>query len=272
MATLSETSLLDAAAAKLHTLFEGNVPRTCVVLGSGLKDFATQLVDARELAFRDVPGLPAPRVAGHGGAVIHGAVDGVPVACLSGRVHLYEGWTAAEVVRAVRSLRHAGVERFFLTNAAGGLHPEWQPGALMVVRDHLNMTGTSPLLGDNEPALGPRFPDQSAIYSPELRKELHRIDDQLLEGVYAGLLGPSYETPAEVRMLQTLGADAVGMSTVLEAQAVHAMGAQVVALSLISNPAAGLAEGALNHEEVLAAGQGAAERMSALVTAFLRTA
>ena len=164
----------------------------------------------------DVPGWPAPQVEGHGGSLVVGDLGGARVACLTGRVHLYEGWQPAEVVRAVRTLRHWGAGTFLLTNAAGGVNADFAAGDLMVVTDHLNLTGCSPLVGRAEPALGPRFSDQSAVYSPGLREVLLGADDDLRLGVYAGLPGPSYETPAEVRMLRTLGADAVGMSTVQE--------------------------------------------------------
>ncbi|MGC6486393.1 MAG: purine-nucleoside phosphorylase [Planctomycetota bacterium] len=241
-----------------------------MVLGSGLKSFAERLEAPVEVPFGDVPGWPAPRVDGHGGAVVFGAVDGVPVACLTGRVHLYEGWTAAEVVRAVRTLRVLGAPRFLLTNAAGGIQSGLAAGDLMVITDHLNLTAQSPLVGAHEPAFGPRFPDMSAVYSPALGERLRACDGGLRAGVYAGLLGPSYETPAEIRMLRALGADAVGMSTVHEAIALRAAGAEVCGLSLISNLAAGISDRPLSHDEVIEAGRAAAARMASVVEAFCR--
>ena len=241
-----------------------------MVLGSGLKTFAARLEDRVEVPFGDVPGWPSPRVEGHGGAVVFGAVHGLPVACLTGRVHLYEGWTTAEVVRAVRTLCALGAPRFLLTNAAGGIAPGLAAGDLMVITDHLNLTGQSPLVGPHEAALGPRFPDMSAVYSADLARLLRSRAPDLAAGVYAGLLGPSYETPAEIRMLRTLGADAVGMSTVHEAIALRAMGAEVCGVSLISNLAAGISDRPLSHDEVIEAGRAAADRMTGVVEGLCR--
>ncbi len=269
----SEAGNVERAAAWLEGQLGAERVRgvaLAMVLGSGLKSFAERLDASVEVPFGDVPGWPAPRVEGHGGAVVFGAVDGVPVACLTGRVHLYEGWTAGEVVRAVRTLRALGAPRFLLTNAAGGIGAGLAAGDLMVITDHLNLTGGSPLVGDHEPALGPRFPDMSAVYSPPLTHRLRSCDEDLAAGVYAGLLGPSYETPAEVRMLRTLGADAVGMSTVHEAIALRATGAEVCGMSLISNLAAGISDRPLSHDEVIEAGRAAAARMTDVVGAFCR--
>ncbi len=261
---MSESTLLEQSATFLRQAV-GARARLCLVLGSGLKNFASQVENPQAIPFGDVPNWPAPKVEGHGGSVIFGDVEGLPVACLSGRVHLYEGWTPAEVVRAVRTMRVLGTDTFLLTNAAGGIREEFAAGDLMVLGDHLNLTGRSPLIGDHEEALGPRFPDQSTIYDAELRQVLHAQDGALHEGAYAGLLGPSYETPAEVRMLRTLGADAVGMSTVHEAIALNAMGARVVAISLISNQAAGISPVPLAHDEVIEAGRQAEGRLTTLV-------
>jgi purine-nucleoside phosphorylase len=199
-----------------------------------------------------------------------GTVAQTAVACLTGRVHLYEGWRPADVVRAVRTLRHLGVPNFLLTNAAGGISEDLSAGDLMVITDHLNLTGCSPLVGPHQAAFGPRFPDQSSVYSPRLRQLLQQAGARLRSGVYAGLLGPSYETPAEVRMLKTLGADAVGMSTVHEAIALNAMGAEVAGLSLISNLAAGISARPLSHDEVVAAGAQAGAALTRLVAEFCR--
>ncbi|MEM7202021.1 MAG: purine-nucleoside phosphorylase [Planctomycetota bacterium] len=263
----SEGDLLRGSAAFLRDQGVG-VPALAVVLGSGLKRFGERLEQPIALPFSDVPHWPAPKVGGHGGTVVVGAVGGLRVACLTGRVHLYEGWSPAQAVRAVRTLRVLGVPRFLLTNAAGGIDPALQPGDLMLITDHLNMTGTSALLGPADASLGPRFPDQSVVYSPALAELLRNVDPKLAEGVYAGNLGPAYETPAEVRMLAHGGASAVGMSTVLEAQALSAMGAEVAGVSLISNLAAGIAAQPLSHDEVLAAGEQAAGRLTALVEGF----
>ncbi|MCA8941592.1 MAG: purine-nucleoside phosphorylase [Planctomycetes bacterium] len=267
---MSETSKI-AAAADYVRQNGWNQARIGLVLGSGLKNFGRHVQVPTELAFTDVPEWPAPRVEGHGGSVLFGSISGVPVACLTGRVHLYEGWSPNEVVRALRTLRILGVRTFLLTNAAGGIRSDMAAGDLMLLRDHLNMTARSPLVGEHEPELGPRFPDQTAIYTPKLRNRLRSLDERVHEGVYAGMLGPSYETPAEVAMLARLGADAVGMSTVLEAIALNAMGADVAAISLISNLAAGISDQPLSHAEVIEAGRHAEERLTQLVTSFCYT-
>ena len=262
-----ETAVLDRAGEFLRAQGAGEA-RIALVLGSGLRGFATRMSDATEIGFGSVPGWPVPKVEGHGGSLLLGAVGGVRVACLTGRVHLYEGWTATEVVRAVRTLACLGVPRFVLTNAAGGIGDGLAAGDLMRITDHLNLTGSSPLLGAHEPALGPRFPDQSRVWCPELGARLLAVDAELRAGVYAGLLGPSYETPAEIRMLRTLGASAVGMSTVHEAIALNAMGARVAGVSLISNLAAGISPVPLAHAEVIAAGRGAERRFLGLLEGF----
>ncbi len=268
----TERELVLTAADHLHGKVGARLSacRLGLVLGSGLKDFAAELQDRIELPFAEVPGWPVPKVQGHGGALVLGTVAGTNVACLTGRVHLYEGWAPGEVVRAVRTLRHLGVPSFLLTNAAGGIGDDMAAGDLMLIRDHLNLTGGSPLIGAHEPAFGPRFPDQTHVYSPRLAQLLAGCGPRVRPGVYAGLLGPSYETPAEVRMLKTLGADAVGMSTVHEAIALNAMGAEVAGLSLITNLAAGIADAPLSHDEVVAAGAHAAATLTTLVTEFCR--
>lgn len=266
----SELSLVDTAASFLRQQLGSAATglRLGLVLGSGLKGFAKQVRNPVVVPFGAVPGWPKPHVEGHGGELVVGTVGGAKVACLSGRVHLYEGWRPAEVVRAVRTLRRLGVPSFLLTNAAGGIADDMTAGDLMLLSDHLNLTGQSPLTGPHEPAFGPRFPDQTRVYSPRLQQLLVATGVRLRPGVYAGLLGPSYETPAEIRMLRTLGADAVGMSTVHEAIALNAMGAEVVGLSLITNLAAGISPVPLAHDEVVAAGQQAAATLTTLVTDF----
>jgi purine-nucleoside phosphorylase len=241
-----------------------------MVLGSGLKGFAAELHDSVSVPFAEIPGWPTPKVEGHGGALVVGRVDRTVVACLTGRVHLYEGWSPACVTRAVRTLRLLGVSQFLLTNAAGGIGEDLSAGDLMVLTDHLNLTGQSPLIGPHEALFGPRFPDQSKLYDPQLRSLLLACGSGLQQGVYAGLLGPSYETPSEVRMLKVLGADAVGMSTVHEAIALNAMGARICGLSLISNLAAGIGEQPLNHQEVMEEGRKASVMLTALVAEFCR--
>lgn len=264
---MTESHKVQAAAHFLEAHGVSKV-RLAMVLGSGLKRFAENLRSRTEIAFADVPHWPTPKVEGHGTSLVLGTVAGLRVACLTGRVHLYEGWDPKEACRAVRTLRWAGVPSFLLTNAAGGIAKGMRAGDLMAITDHLNLTGRTPLEGPLEQGFGPRFPDQSAVWSQPLRQILLQVDGSLRTGVYAGLLGPSYETPAEIRMLATMGADAVGMSTVTEAIALHAMKAELVGLSLISNLAAGIADKPLSHDEVTAAGDAAQERMTKLVTEF----
>jgi purine-nucleoside phosphorylase len=264
----AETPKLSAAVHFLEQAPRVARAEVALVLGSGLRHFADAIADRHEVPFAAIPHWPVPRIEGHGASLVLGSVRGVVVACLTGRVHLYEGHDPHEVVRPVRTLALAGVRRFLLTNAAGGITRVLRAGDLMVLRDHVNLTGRSPLLGPHEAALGPRFPDQSAVYRAGLRQRLHAADPNLHEGVYAGLLGPSYETPAEIRMLAAMGADAVGMSTVLEAIALNALGAEVAGVSLISNSAAGIADTPLSHQEVVAAGRAAEPRFTALLQGF----
>jgi purine-nucleoside phosphorylase len=259
--------VLAAALARLGV----DTCRLGMVLGSGLKAFADVVEDRVEVPCAELPHWPVPRIEGHGGSVVVGRVGGLPVVCVTGRVHRYEGWSVGDVVRGLRSLRLAGVPAFLLTNAAGGIRTDFVPGDLMLIEDHLNLTGASPMTGPHVDAFGPRFSDQSAVYDRALMARLGSLDAELKRGVYAGLSGPTYETPAEVRMLRALGADAVGMSTVPEAMALRAMGTRVVGLSLISNHAAGISPVPLSHAEVVEAGQRAQGRLEALVTGFCRS-
>jgi len=229
-------------------------PRVGLVLGSGLGDFADTIENLVKIPYRDLPHMAASEVAGHAGNFCFGDVGGTPVVCMQGRVHLYEGHPVDRVVHGVRTMARLGARCVLLTNAAGGLEPAWAAGDLMVVSDHLNLTGTSPLVGPEDESIGPRFPDMTDAYDPALRGWLLEAGRDagitLREGVYAGLLGPQYETPAEVRMIAALGAQAVGMSTVLEVIALRHMGVRVAALSCITNLAAGMAGRPLAHAEV----------------------
>jgi purine-nucleoside phosphorylase len=229
-------------------------PSVGVVLGSGLGDFADTLTELVKIPYSDLPHMPTSGVVGHAGNLCFGFAGGVPVVCMQGRVHLYEGHPVDRVVQGVRTMARMGVRSVLLTNAAGGLEPTWSAGDLMVVTDHLNLTGTSPLVGSNADALGPRFPDMSEAYDAGLRAALIDVargaQIELRQGVYAGLMGPSFETPAEVRMVRSLGAHAVGMSTVLEVLALRHMGVRVGALSCITNQAAGISPRPLDHAEV----------------------
>ncbi len=248
-------------------------PAVGVVLGSGLGAFAERLEGLVKIPYRDLPHMPASAVQGHAGNFCFGRVDGVPVVCMQGRVHLYEGHPVGKVVHGVRTMARMGVRCVLLTNAAGGLEPSWAAGDLMAVTDHLNLTGTSPLLGPNDEAIGPRFPDMSAAYDPGLREILlgvgARAGIALRQGIYAGLLGPSYETPAEVRMVRMLGAHAVGMSTVHEVIALRHMGVRVGALSCITNLAAGIAPGLLDHSEVEATARARKDALETLLSGWI---
>jgi purine-nucleoside phosphorylase len=240
-----------AAAARKRTTLQ---PKVGVVLGSGLGAFADTLDGLVKVPYAELPHLPASNVVGHAGNLCFGHARGVPVVCMQGRVHLYEGHSVAHVVHGARTMAKLGVSAVLLTNAAGGVEASWSAGDLMLMTDHLNLTGHTPLLGPNDEALGPRFPDMTRAYDPELQDALRAVAKEakisIREGVYAGLLGPSYETPAEVRMLRMLGAHAVGMSTVLEVIALRHMGVRVGALSCITNLAAGITHATLNHAEV----------------------
>jgi purine-nucleoside phosphorylase len=244
---------INAAAEEIRR--RGGAAQTAVVLGSGLGDFADSLADPIAIPYGDLPHWPASAVVGHAGRLVIGDVAGRRIAALAGRVHLYEGREVSDVVFAARVMGRLGVKHLILTNAAGGVNTSFTSGGLMVIDDHLNLQGANPLVGANDDRLGPRFPDMTEVYS----KRLRRIADEaaaavgvpVTHGVYAGLLGPSYETPAEIRYLRTIGADAVGMSTVAEAIAARHMGLEVLGISCISNMAAGILSEPLDHADVL---------------------
>jgi purine-nucleoside phosphorylase len=249
-------------------------PRVGLVLGSGLGDFADEIRDPVSIPFEDLPGWPVATAPGHVGRLILGTIEGVPVVALQGRFHVYEGNAPGLVVQPVLLFRRLGARLAILTNAAGGINPAYGPGTLMIISDHINLTGMSPLVGQNADELGERFPDLTDVWAPDRRAALRRAGEQegvdLEEGVYVGLLGPNYETPAEVRMLRTLGADAVGMSTVLEAIAARWTGLEVCGISLVTNPGAGYTGKPLTHQEVLDAGVAAGPRLAAVLRRFIR--
>jgi purine-nucleoside phosphorylase len=249
------------------------VPTAGIVLGSGLGSLADDLEEAVSIPFADLPGWPAATAPGHVGRLLLGRLAGVPVAMLQGRFHVYEGNDPGLVVQPVLLFRRLGADLVVLTNAAGGVNPDFGPGTLMLIRDHLNLTGRTPLLGPNADELGPRFADMTDVYTPRLRDGMRAAAAaegvSLAAGIYAGLLGPTFETPAEVRMLRTLGADAVGMSTVLEAIAARWAGLEVCGVSLISNAGAGYTGQPLTHEEVLEAGAEAGPRLARVIRRFI---
>ena len=233
----------------------GTLPETAIVLGSGLGDFADTLLNAIAMPYGDLPHWPASNVIGHAGRLVIGNVSGKRVAALSGRAHFYEGHSLETVAFGTRVMGRLGVKRIILTNAAGGINTGFAQGALMVIDDHINMLGTNPLVGPNDERFGPRFPDMSEVYSLRLR----RLADDVAKargipvshGIYVAVLGPSYETPAEIRFFRTIGADAVGMSTVPEAIAARHLGLEVLGISCITNMAAGVLPQPLIHDEVM---------------------
>lgn len=250
---------IDAAVAHIKAAMPGKTPKLGVVLGSGLGGLVDAIEDAVRIPYGEIPRFPQSTVEGHAGQLVIGTLGGVTVAAMQGRVHLYEGYTPQQVVFPVRVLVRLGVEGLIVTNAAGSVNPEYDEREIMLISDHLNLSTVNPLHGPNEAELGPRFPDMSVAYDAEYRAAARAVADKmglaLREGVYVGLLGPSYETPAEVRMLHRLGGDAVGMSTVNEVIAARHMGARVLGISCISNKGAGLSATPLSHDEVKAAGQ-----------------
>jgi xanthosine phosphorylase len=249
-------------------------PRVGLILGSGLGALADAVEDAVALAYADLPGFPRPTVEGHDGRLVLGRLEGLPVACLQGRVHLYEGVPASAVNVPVRTLKALGCEILILTNASGSLRTEIPAGAIALIADHINLQGQNPLVGANDAAIGQRFPDLSEVYDPALREQLARIAKglriELASGVYLAVLGPSFETPAEIRAFRALGADLVGMSTVPEAISARHAGLRVVGLSVVTNLAAGLADGPLSHEETLGQASAAAAKLAKLLRAFCR--
>ncbi len=249
------------------------VPEVGIVLGSGLGGLADDLEDPVAIPFDALPGWPAATAPGHVGRLLLGQLGGRPVVMLQGRFHLYEGNDPGLVVQPVLLFHGLGARIVVLTNAAGGLDPTFGPGTLMVMSDHINLTGRTPLLGPNADALGPRFPDMTDAWSPRLRARLQAAGAtegvDLAEGIYVGLIGPTYETPAEVRMLASLGGHAVGMSTVLECIAARWVGLEVCGVSLVTNAGAGYTGEPLTHAEVLESGATAGPRLARVIRRFV---
>jgi purine-nucleoside phosphorylase len=229
------------------------------VLGSGLGAFAGEISERIEAPYAEIPGWPPSTAVGHAGKLVFGRLEGVEIAVMAGRAHLYEGYTPAQVTFGVRTLGALGVKGFVFTNAAGGINLSYSQGALVLISDHINLQGVNPLVGPNDDSLGPRFPDMSDAYSKSWRAAAKAVAAELgislPEGVYAAMLGPSYETPAEIRYLRAIGADLVGMSTVPEVIAANHMGLKCLAVSCVTNMAAGILDQKISHEEVLETGQ-----------------
>ena len=255
------------------------VPRVGIILGSGLGAFASQVANATVIPYADIPNFPQSTVEGHSGNLILGHIAGVPVAVMQGRVHAYEGYAMNQVTFPTRVLGVLGCKTLIVTNAAGGIDPQYGPGTLVAISDHINLTGTNAALGPNEPRFaqtptaGLRFFDMSAAYSPALRAIAHQAAEKLgyklPEGIYLAVLGPSFETPAEILAFRTLGATLVGMSTVHEVIVARHMGLEVLGLSLVTNSAAGVSAEVINHEEVMEIGRQVETRFTALLTAIL---
>ncbi|HLL71094.1 MAG TPA: purine-nucleoside phosphorylase [Pyrinomonadaceae bacterium] len=268
----SSTTLYERAehAARTIRARYAEEVRVALVLGSGLGAFADDLEDAVAIPYEEIPGFARSTVEGHAGRLVAGRVEGVPLVVLQGRFHFYEGYALDEVTFPVRVLGLLGIKALVLTNAAGGLNNSFKQGALMLISDHLNLMGTNPLLGPNDPRFGTRFPDMSDVYDREFQEaticEAQAMETELKRGIYAALTGPSYETPAEIRMLRALGADAVGMSTVPEAIVARHMGIKVLGISCITNMAAGVLDRPIDHAEVMETG----EQVRATFTELLR--
>lgn len=269
----NDLAQIEAAAALVREAAAVR-PELLLVLGSGLGSLAEQVEDPVAIPYTDLPGFAGPSVQGHQGRLILGRWSGRSVAVMQGRLHYYEGHAMRAIVLPIRVLRQAGVRRLILTNAAGGIRPDMKPGDLMLIKDHIGLFAESPLRGLNLDAFGPRFPDQSRIYDPAWLALAQRcateLDLRLQTGVYAWCRGPQYETPAEIRLLAKLGADAVGMSTVPEAIAATHGGMKVLAISCITNMAAGILDVPLSHEDVVTVGDQAAAQTIQLLSAILR--
>jgi len=254
-------------------------PKLAIILGSGLGNFASQVTNAVTISYSEIPNFPQSTVEGHSGRLVVGTIAGVPVAVMQGRVHAYEGYTLTQVTFPMRVLGLLGVEKLIVTNAAGGIDPRFGQGAIVAISDHINLTGTNAALGPNEPRFGlipgsgQRFFDMSTAYTPRLRKlaiaEAARQSWTLNEGVYLAVLGPSYETPAEIRAFRTLGADLVGMSTVHEVIVARHMGIEVLGLSVVTNMAAGVLDQPIHHEEVMEIGRRIEGQFTGLLTALV---
>ncbi len=269
------TNAIEQAASAITNIHGPNFPKTVLVLGSGLGAFGEKIDAENIIPYKDIPGFPVSTVSGHAGQLLIGKAAGTPIACMQGRLHVYEGHPVQEIALPIRTYRALGAETLILTNAAGSLRQEMGPGSLMLISDHINFSGRNPLIGPNDDDVGPRFPDMSNVYDAQLREQFtHAAKEEginLKSGVYLYTTGPSFETPAEIKMFAKMGADAVGMSTAPEAIAARHAGLKVVGLSLITNHAAGIAAHPITHDETLAIGAQSYETMSRLMLQFLST-
>lgn len=248
-------------------------PNVGIVLGSGLGGFADELSKSVRIPYSQIPGFPRSTAIGHAGQMVIGNADAIPIAAMQGRAHLYEGYTPQQVAFPIRAFGRMGIRAVILTNAAGGINLAYKQGALVVIRDHINLQGHNPLVGENDVCFGIRYPDMTMTYWKPYRQfareEVQKLGLEIHEGVYAGMLGPSFETPAEIRFLRTIGADVVGMSTISEVIAARHMGMKILAISCVTNMAAGILDQILTHEEVLETGERVKGAFTALVKAVL---
>lgn len=260
---------INSVCNKIRT-FTNFVPEVAIILGSGLGDFANSIEKAVSIDYMNIPGFPVSTVEGHEGRFILGYISSVPVICMQGRVHYYEGYDIHDVVLPIRAMGCLGAKKLIITNAAGGIHPSFSAGELMMITDHISSFVPSPLIGENVSELGTRFPDMSHVYSPRLcgiiEDTAKELGIHIHKGVYVQTTGPNYETPAEIKMYKTLGADAVGMSTACEAMAANHMGMEVCGISCISNLAAGISPTPLTHAEIKVAAAKASKDFSALLS------
>jgi purine-nucleoside phosphorylase len=265
---------IDAAAARIRE-GTGLEPLVGLVLGSGLGGLADELDERVEIGYGEIPGWPVSTAIGHAGTLVVGRLGGVPVACMRGRAHLYEGIGADRIAFGVRVLGLLGIRSLVVTNAAGGINVDYRPGLLVLISDHVNLQGASPLIGANDESLGSRFPDMSDAYDPELRVRAHEAAEQLgvelAEGVYGAWLGPQFETPAEIRFMRAIGCDLAGMSTVQEVIAARHMGIRVLGVSVVTNMAAGVLPEKIDHEAVLEVGARAAGSLTSLLRELVPT-
>ncbi|WP_410768302.1 purine-nucleoside phosphorylase [Fontibacillus sp. BL9] len=272
MTTILTIGMIREAADYIRSKTE-ITPKVGLILGSGLGVLADHIEGATSIPYKDIPYFPQSTVEGHAGELMIGTLNGTPVVLMKGRFHMYEGYGPQLTAFPVRVMKELGVKTLLVTNAAGGINTSFQPGDLMLISDHINLTGTSPLIGQNDNELGPRFPDMSQAYSRRLRELARKTAEgsgvPIQEGVYVGLLGPSYETPAEIRMLRTLGGDAVGMSTVSEVIVARHAGLEVLGISCISNMASGILDQPLSHDEVMETTDRVREKFLSLVLSII---
>jgi purine-nucleoside phosphorylase len=256
-------------AARIIRSRTTETPRIAIILGSGLGAFADDFENAVSIPYEDITGFPRSTAAGHAGRLVIGKIDQVPLMAMQGRVHFYEGYSLEQVTFPIRVFKLLGIKTLILTNASGGVNVQFSQGALMIISDHLNLLGDNPLRGSNDTRFGPRFPDMTAVYSPELQEivieEAKALNVEVRRGIYAALAGPSYETPAEIHLMRTLGADAVGMSTVPEAIVARHMDLEVLGISCITNMAAGISDEPINHDDVMATGDRVRETFTQLL-------